>query len=200
MSINNTKVIDKFNDNNMNCINYKSRISERNGKLKLNHIEVIEYFIRLIKPSNFLELGINSKDSIYTFINLIPGTYYNVNNNNINEDILYIIQNNKNFNYFNCTNDDYFNYLNINNIDLKLDMAFITSKLETDLNKDILNINKYLNDDGIIFIYHLNSDYKIIETIKKYYNNEYEILNIPINPGLTILRKCKFIFFNDKIN
>lgn len=186
MSINNSSkllnIIDKFNDDNMNSINYKTKFSKRN-KLSINHTEFVEYFIRLFKPSNFLELHINQPEYTNKLINLIPGPYYFVNDY-INENVLYLLNNYKNLNYYNGSNNDYFNHLSLNNLNLKLDMAFIYNLIDYN---EFLTITNHLNNDGVIFIQYFNPN--IIENIKKYNMNEYEFLNIFINPGLLIIKK-----------
>lgn len=110
--------------------------------------------------------------------------------------------NNKNFSFYNSTTDDFFSNLNTN---LNLDMVFIDAchTHEASYN-DFLNVKNHMNDDGIIFFhdtypaskYWTSKDlcgdcYKTSEVIRKYHNDEFEIITFPVNPGISIARKCK---------
>lgn len=201
-----TKVVDSYNESNMNFVNYNTKINERNpvinGKLSLNHLEFIEFFVRLIKPKNFLELGVQFGENINNIIHLIPEQYYGVDLCT-NENIDFLIKN-KNLIFFNQSTDDFFKELDEKNINLKLDMAFIDACHTHDASyKDFLNIRKHMNEDGFIFFHDcypasefwtdkgLCGDcYKTSEVIRLHHNNEFEILTIPVNPGISIARKC----------
>ena len=203
-----TKIIKNFETHNITNINYNvplyKRNEPKNGKLSLNHIEFIEYFVRLLKPRKFLELGVQFGECTINLIDLIPDTYYGVDILQ-NENIDYFIKNKNNFEFYNSTTDDFFNYLNKNNKKLNIDMAFIDACHSHEASyKDFLNVKEHLNDDGIIFFHDTypaseywthkdlcNDCYKTSEIIRKYHNNEFEIITFPINPGISIARKCK---------
>lgn len=203
-----TKIVSKFEDISINNINYDIHIHERNapvkGKLSLNHIELIEFFIRLIKPKNFLELGVQYGECTIQIIDLIPDNYYGVDvvkTSNVD----YLLENKKNFKFFNSTTDVFFEHLITCNTNLKLDMVFIDachSHLAS--YNDFLNVKNHLNDDGIIFFHDTypaseywtkedlcNDCYKTSQIIREKHNNEFEILTLPVNPGISIARKCK---------
>ena len=68
---------------------------------------------------------------------------------------------------------------------------------------DFLNAKKHIKDDGIIFFHdtYPNSEiwtsnslcgdgYKTSQVIRMNHNDEFEILTLPINPGISIARKC----------
>ena len=203
-----SKLIASFTEYDINNINYDKPIYMRNeikqGKLSLNHIELIEFFVRLIKPKNFLELGVQFAECSIKLIDLIPGKYYGVDINT-NNNIEFIINKKSNFEFYKLTTDDFFSNLKNKNINLKLDMAFIDAcHTHSATYKDFLNIKEHMNDDGIIFFHdtypaseywtqkELCGDcYKTSEIIRKQHNDEFEIITFPINPGISIARKCK---------
>lgn len=152
-----SKIIKNFEQYDMKSINYNTPLYMRNevkqGKLTLNHIEFIEYFVRLIKPKNFLELGVQFAECTIKLIDLIPNKYYGVDINS-NNNIEYIIKNKFNFEFYKLTTNDFFDYLKTNNINLMLDMAFIDACHTHEATyKDFLNIKEHINDDGIIFFH-----------------------------------------------
>lgn len=201
-------IIDKFKAHDINSINYNTEIYERNppviSKLSLNHIEFIEYFIRLLKPKNFLELGVQFGECTNKIIDLIPQEYYGVDIE-VNDNINYLIKNKSHFNFYHGTTDSFFEFLSENDVNLKLDMAFIDAWHSHEASyKDFLNVKDHINDDGFIFFHdtypaskywtgeHLCYDcYKTSEVIRMNHNTEFEILTVPVNPGISIARKCK---------
>jgi predicted O-methyltransferase YrrM len=203
-----TKIVSKFEDIDIKNIDYNTPIHERNipvkGRLSLNHIELIEYFIRLIKPKNFLELGVQYGECTIKIVDLIPQNYYGVDVVKT-QNIDYLLENKKNFSFFNSTTDNFFNYLKTHNQKLNLDMVFIDACHSHSASyADFLNVKEHLNDDGIIFFHDTypaskywteeglcNDCYKTSEVIRKKHNDEFEIITFPVNPGISIARKCK---------
>jgi predicted O-methyltransferase YrrM len=167
------------------------------------YIEFIEYFVRLIKPKNFLELGVQLGECTNKIIDLIPNEYYGVDID-INSNIEYLITNKPNFKFAHKNTNEFFEYLDKNNINLKLDMVFIDADhSHASSYNDFLNVKRHLNNDGFIFFhdcYPYSIDdtspslcgdcYKTSEVIRKCHNTEFEIITIPIFPGISIARKC----------
>lgn len=201
-----SKIINKFEDYELSNTNYNSPLHERNtpinGRLSLNHIELIEFFVRLIKPKNFLELGVQFGECTKNIIDLIPQTYYGVDLVK-SQNIDYLLTK-PNFKFFNSTTDDFFKHIDDLKINLQLDMAFIDAcHSHAASYNDFLNVKKHMNDDGIIFFHDTypasgywthkdlcNDCYKTSELIRKHHNDEFEIVTIPVNPGISIARKC----------
>lgn len=202
-----TNIIKEYHPLEINNINYEKPIYQRNpeilNKLTLNHIEVIEFFIRLLKPKNFLELGVQFGECTKKIIELIPNKYIGVDiqkNNNID----YFINKYKNFEFYEMSTDDYFKKLKIEKTKLDLDMVFIDACHSHEATyTDFLNVKDYVNQDGFIFFHDCypystywtdqglcGDAYKTSELIRKNYYNEYEILTLPVNPGISIVRKC----------
>jgi predicted O-methyltransferase YrrM len=202
-----TNIVKNFENYDKETIDYNTLLHERNkvvkGKLSLNHIEFIEYFVRLIKPKNFLELGVQYGECSQKIIDLIPHFYYGVDIYK-NENIDYLTQNKKHFKFFNSKTDDFFSMIDSLNINLSLDMVFIDACHSNEASyNDFLNVRKHLNDDALIFFHDTypssaywtdeglcNDCYKTSEMIRKKHSDEFEIITIPVNPGISIARKC----------
>jgi len=199
------KLIKEYNPEK-SIINYDTLFYQRNpevkGKLSLNHIEVIEFFVRLLKPKNFIELGVQFGEATKSIIPFIPNEYIAIDivkTQNIN----YFENQYKNFQFHQLTTDQYFE--NMKTTNLKLEMGFIDACHSHEASyKDFLNLKDHMIDDGVIFFhdsypyseYWSNPDlcgdaYKTIEKIRKEHNNEFEIFTIPVNPGLSIARKVR---------
>lgn len=201
------KIVDSFNNFDNKTIDYSTDIYTRNtvidGKLTLNHLELIQFYARLIKPSNFLELGVQYGECTKNLIDFIPNEYYGVDVDS-NDNIEYLKTNYSNFKFYNGTTDSFFQMLDDTNTNLNLEMAFIDACHSHEASyKDFLNVDKHLKDDGIIFFHDTypaslkwtddglcGNCYLTPEVIRKNHNNQYEILTLPINPGISIARKC----------
>jgi predicted O-methyltransferase YrrM len=207
-------IIHEFKPLDSSKINYNTEIYQRNpeiiNKLSLNHIEVIEFFIRLLKPRNFLELGVQVGECTNKIIELIPEQYIGVDMEKT-DNIDYLTNKYKNFSFYNMTTDQFFEKIKKESDDqdgnqsaYKFDMVFIDACHTHEATyRDFLNVMDHVNEDGYIFFhdcypyseYWANPDlcgdaYKTSELIRKYHNHYFEILTIPVNPGLSIARKC----------
>jgi predicted O-methyltransferase YrrM len=196
--------ISSFTNFSSSSIDYNTEIYQRNpivkNKLTLNHIEFIEFFVRLIKPKNFLELGVQFAECTKAIIDLIP-EYYGVDIN-MSSNIEYIIKSYPSFKFFHGTTDDFFASRTAN---MNLEMAFIDACHSHEASyQDFLHIKDHIVDDGIIFFhdtypaseYWTQNDlchdcYRTSKLIRLHHHREWEILTIPINPGISIARKCK---------
>ncbi len=202
-----TPIVKEFNYYNMNNTNYNTSIYKRNpekkGKLTLNHIEFIEFYVRLLKPSNFLELGTQFGECSIKLVELIPNEYIGVDINK-QDNIDYLLNKYKNFKFFNGTTDKFFLTLKENNNEKKFDMVFIDACHSHEATyRDFLNVKDHINEDGIIFFHDCypyskewtspslcGDGYKTSEVIRKKHFEEFEIITIPVNPGISMARKC----------
>lgn len=196
-------IVKEFNNQQSTLVNYRAPIYQRNHpikyKLTLNHIELIEYFVRMIKPRNFMELGVQFGETTKRIIPHIVGDYYAVDMERT-QNIDYSEKNYNNFHFIHKTTDDFFNGLDS---PLALEMVFIDACHSHEATyRDFLNVKKHLVNDGIIFMHDmypkdiestnsgLSGDcYKTAEKIRKEHYTEFEILTIPVEPGIAILRK-----------
>jgi predicted O-methyltransferase YrrM len=200
-----SQIIKSFHDNTTQT-DYSVPIYQRNprvkNKLSLNHVEMIEYYVRLLKPKNFLEMGVQFGECTNKIIDLIPN-YCGVDIET-NSNIEYLVSNKPNFKFFKCSTDDFFKNVNQKKINLNLDMVFIDADHSHKSSYfDFLNVKDHVNQDGFIFFhdcYPFSIDdtvpglcgdcYKTSEVIRKVHNDEFEILTIPVFPGISIARKC----------
>jgi len=185
------------------AVDYTTPLHRRNpevrGKLSLNHIELIEYYVRLIKPKNFIELGVQYAEATKALIPYIPEKYIGVDITR-QTNIAYIEQNYSQFTFYEMSTDDFFSSLRAN---LQLEMGFIDACHSHEASyKDFLNLKEHMVDDGIIFFHDsypvseywsnpslCGDAYKTIEKIRLEHNHEFEIVTIPVNPGISIARK-----------
>jgi predicted O-methyltransferase YrrM len=207
-----SNVVNSFNEIDINSIDFSSSIYHRNPvkkyKLSLNHMEVIEFFVRLLRPKNFIELGTQFGKTTKRIIPLIPGDYYGVDISK--QDNLKLLNNKyKNMKFFEQSTDDFFS----NDIgDIKFDMGFIDAGHSYEqVYKDFLSLKDYINKDGIIFFHdtypanientapNLSGDcYRVPEKIRLEHNKEFEIITFPVNPGMSMARKVKKHIGNEK--
>ena len=134
------QTIHSFTENNT-IVDYNTDIYNRNkavdGKLTLNHLEYIEYYVRMLKPKSFLELGVQYGECTERILPLIPEVYHGVDiKGNINVDIL----SNKydKFKFYENTTDQYFENLDK---DIKFEMYFVF----------VINISLWYNTTTIYY-------------------------------------------------
>jgi predicted O-methyltransferase YrrM len=199
-----TRVIDNFSVF-PTTTDYTAPIYQRNpeckGRLTLNHLELIEFFVRLIKPKNFVELGVQFGELTNRIIPLIPGDYHGVDVEPQN-NTEYLKKTYSNFKFYQMTTDNFFSQINAD-VNMGIDMAFIDACHSHEASyRDFLNLKNHMNPDGIIFLHdtypcssywtdpNLSGDaYKTAEKIRKEHWRDFEILSIPVNPGISIAKK-----------
>lgn len=207
-----TDVVNGFTDFKLKKVDYSVPLYFRNPKrkfkLSLNHMEVIEFYVRLLKPKNFIELGTQFGETTVKILPLIPEHYYGVDMV-LQDNMKFLESTHDNLHLFEATTDDYFE----KDFDGRMfDMVFIDASHNYERTlQDFLNIKDYINPDGIIFFHdtypstieetapNLCGDcYRLPEKIRLEYNHEFEILTIPVNPGLSMARKIKKHIGNEK--
>jgi len=209
-----THIVSKFNEiQNTSQVNVNldvpiyGRYPDIPRVLTLNHPELIEIFARILRPQRYLELGIQFCEVIKRMIDVCPNVYgvdiqsnehiekyqnrfkfYNMSTTDFLKDVL---RNNPEFN--NSENKEFF------------DMVFIDADHSHSSSlSDFDMVFDYVKDHGFIFLHDTypisqrwtdpglcNDCYKTADYIKKNYMDKCEILTIPVNPGLSIVRKCK---------
>jgi hypothetical protein len=107
-----------------------------------------------------------------------------------------------NMEYHQMTTDEYFNQLDP---ELKFDVAFIDAdhSYEQSL-KDFNNIKDRIIEDGFIFLHDTypydpsmfdpgmcNDVYRTALHIKTHFIDEFEVVTLPFNPGVTIVKKMR---------
>ena len=159
----------------------------------INHIFIISKIISATsnKDKNYIEYGVRNGDSVEPISKLVK-TVYSVDLND------YLPKNN-NIEFFKMLTDT-FSENHLKNINF--DYAFIDADhSSTQVVTDFINIYKYINRNGYIFLHdtypcnkellrqdYCNDCYLSPIKIRQLYP-DIEMLTIPINPGLTIIHK-----------
>ena len=153
-----------------------------------DHIGFITFMAKWIKPERYLELGV--RDAIC----LMPISEYC--QQAIGVDIKKQFNESKdNIQFYEESTDDFFKWFN-----LEVDMVFIDAFHDADqIMKDFMNVWPLVIKNGIVF---LHDTYAVEELrVEGYCHNAHlvpdrlkclpdaEVFTIPINPGLTIVRK-----------
>jgi len=160
-----------------------------------NHVEFFNFIFSWLKPERYLELGVRD------------GKNFKQVSKYCKEAIAVDIQNpifslDQNMSYHTMLTDEYFAQLNK---DVLFDAIFIDADHSYQQSlKDFLNVKDRIIEDGFVFFHDtypydysmtvstLSSDcYKTILYIKQNFIDEFEILTLPFNPGVTIVKKMK---------
>jgi len=159
-----------------------------------NHSEFICNLLKWIKPERYLELGVRDGTTF------IPASKYCKKAIGVDAFNAPPFKLEPNMEFYNTTTDDFFKNLSQ---DIKFDVVFIDADHSHEQSlKDFLNVKDRVIDDGFIFFhdtypfdesflhpYACNDCYKTALYIKQNFIDEFEILTIPINPGVTIVKK-----------
>lgn len=161
------------------------------------HGEVIALFAKILKPKVYVELGVYQCLIVNKMIPLVSEAIYAVD---IKEEAGHFLKKNKKAHFFKGTTDDFAKELVAKKI--QIDMLFIDAdhKKQSVLD-DFRNYFPLVKDDGIIFL-HDGYPRDRSQTDDGYCSNcweairdlgtetdTYEMMTIPLHPGLTICRK-----------
>jgi predicted O-methyltransferase YrrM len=159
-----------------------------------DHISFLEMMAKWIKPENYLELGVRDLKCFKTI------SKYTAQSTGVDMQPI-SLKLEQNMNFFLGTTDQYFDSIKESNI--QFDFIFIDAdhSFEQSLN-DFLNASKHIVEDGFIFLHDtypydslmLSPDlchdaYKTALYIKQNLIHEFEVVTLPFNPGLTIIKK-----------
>jgi len=196
-----TKIVEKFVDQPSNS-NYEQDIHLRNpivkGKLTGNYPEIVELFARILKPKSFVELGVQCGEVVKNLVKLVPEL--------IGVDATpsalmnQLVKDNSNVKYFQSSTISFFRNIPINR---KFDMILINKATHEETLTDFDYIFSHMNEDGFLFLHNTypadeywvspllcGDSWKTAKHIREKYNKKCEILTLPLNPGLSIVRKC----------
>jgi predicted O-methyltransferase YrrM len=160
-----------------------------------NHTEFFDLLFKWIKPENYLELGVRHGGNFTTLAKHCAKA--------VGVDIVPIEFNmESNMEYHQMTTDEYFKLLSDEE---KFDAVFIDADHSHDQSlKDFLNVKDRVIEDGFIFFHdtypwdwsmtnkeQCGDVWKTALHIKKELHDEFEIVTLPFNPGVTICKKIK---------
>jgi len=160
-----------------------------------DHIALLKFFASWIKPERYLELGVRW-GTVFRKVAPLCKEAYCVDMN----DIKFRLK--RNMRFHKCSTDEYFDKLDK---DLQFDMIFIDADHSFEQSrKDFVNASRHLITDGFIFLHDTypydpklfapewcNDTYRTPLWIKENMIDEFEVITLPFNPGLTILKKMK---------
>lgn len=160
-----------------------------------NHAEILEHFAKWIKPERYLEIGVRD-GRILKIISKYSHECYGV-------DIKFSEYNyDKNVKLFEMSSDEFFRFKPVTT---KFDMVFIDGDhSKKQVYKDFMSVKNHVIDDGFVFLHDSypfdewmtapdlsDNCWEAILDIKKNFYDEWEIITLPFNPGLTIMKKIE---------
>jgi hypothetical protein len=170
-----------------------------------NHTEFFDLLFKWLRPENYLELGIREGGNFITLAKHCKKA--------VGVDVLgpkFGLTDN--MEYHTTTTDDYFNSLPDETM---FDVVFIDADHSHEQSlKDFLNVKDRVIEDGFILFHdtypydscmmdvgQCNDVYKTAQYIKEHLIDEFEIVTLPINPGVSIVKKIsrnkQLIYLND---
>jgi predicted O-methyltransferase YrrM len=159
-----------------------------------NHTEFLELLCKWLKPESYLEMGVRWAENF----NRLSKLSIKAIGVDINQCPVQVSDNVK---FYLEDTDTFIKKCNERN--LKFDLVFIDAdhSFEQSL-KDFIGISEYVIDDGFIILHdtypyneellqpHFSNDvYKTALYIKNNLSDNFEILTLPFNPGLTLIKK-----------
>lgn len=158
-----------------------------------DHGSLLHFLLSYIKPNVYLELGVREGLTFTKCANHAKKA--------IGVDIApcpFSLK--ENMEYHQCSTDFFFTTLDKNII---FDAVFIDADHSHEQSlKDFLNVKDHIIDDGFVFFHDTypydksmmdpglcNDVYKTALYIKEHFIDEFEIITLPFNPGLTIVKK-----------
>lgn len=165
----------------------------RNGLKFHDHMSLVEHLACWLKPECYLEIGILNGESL-TRIQKHAKECYGV-------DVKLAHRNyDNNVKLFEMTSDEFFAKLNPT---IKFDMVFIDGDHSKDqVYKDFINSKDRVIEDGLVVLHDTvpmddkmtapwfcHDAWEAAKRIKQEFINEWEVLSLPFNPGITVMRK-----------
>jgi hypothetical protein len=158
-----------------------------------DHPNIISYFANWFKVNTFVEFGVAEQ---YTTKAVAPycKRYIGVDIADIKNEV-------ENFEFYKMRTDNFIK--NVLPAIKEIDMAFIDANHQADVvMNDFRGLFEYLIENGIIFLHdtypikkeytadhYCSNSYLVPDRIKKEYGDSVDVFTIPIQPGLTIVRK-----------
>lgn len=162
------------------------------------HESFIEHLASVLKPATYVELGLYHCD----LFNRIVHHAQTLVGVDVNPEAGKFMSSSKKATFVNSTTEDFASALRANPI--SIDMLFIDADhCKESVLKDFWNFLPFVNDHGIILLHdtypknlqytdkgYCGDAYLAIEELKSL-SDEFEMMTIPIHPGLTLIRKRK---------
>jgi cephalosporin hydroxylase len=160
-----------------------------------SHYEIIQHLAKWIKPINYLEIGVRH-GNVYNLVKEYCNQCYLVD-----IDFLDIDYSNNTLK-FEMLSDIFFEMIDTS---IKFDLVFIDGDHSKEqVLKDFINVKNMVVDDSFVILhdtypcdermelpYHSHNAWEAVLEIKKSFIDEWELITLPFNPGLTIMKKMK---------
>lgn len=165
-----------------------------NGLIETHdHYEIIQHLAKWIKPNNYLEIGVR-EGNVYHLVKNYCNTCYLVDIHFLDLDY------SENTLKFEMKSDVFFDVVNK---EVKFDLVFIDGDHSKEqVIKDFINVSNMVVDDGFVLLHdtypcdenmelpvHSHNAWEAALFFKENFNETWEILTLPFNPGLTIMKK-----------
>lgn len=168
----------------------------RNGLKFHDHMALLEHLAQWLQPELYLEIGVLHGESLKRIQKHAKQCY-------AVDPIFNHREYDSNVKLFEMTSDDFFTTLDPS---IKFDMVFIDGDHEKNqVYKDFINSKDRVIDDGLVILHDTvpmdddmtaswfcNNAWEAVQKIKVEFKNEWEILSLPFNPGITIMRKINW--------
>ncbi|NBW15124.1 MAG: class I SAM-dependent methyltransferase [Caulobacteraceae bacterium] len=160
-----------------------------------NHVDFLDGLLQWIRPECYLELGVRDGRNFITVAkHCIKAIGVDI------AGLSFELQ--QNMEYHSLSTNEYFKNLDL---DIKFDAVFIDADHSHEQSLvDFINVKDRVIEDGFIFLHDTypydpvffdkhacNDVYKTALYIKQNLIDEFEILTLPFNPGVTIVKKIK---------
>jgi predicted O-methyltransferase YrrM len=159
-----------------------------------DHISFLEMMAKWIKPENYLELGVRDSKCFKVI------SKYAIKSTGVDMQPLHT-EFKKNMSFYLGSTDQYFESIKDTNI--QFDFVFIDADHSHEQSlKDFMNVSKHIVEDGFIFLHDTypydpvmlspdlcNDAYQTPLFIKQNLIRDFEVITLPFNPGLTIIKK-----------
>lgn len=176
---------------------YLRNLPWKNGTPEtFDHSNFIKNIAQYIQPECYLELGVRCGETFF-LVSPFCKKAIAVDKQKLNIPIQ------DNIEVHQMLTDEYFDKIKYS--DIRFDLVFIDADHSYQQSKtDFLNVIKYVIDDAIIFLHDTypidgswctdsacGTVYETILYIKENLYNDFEVLTLPIHPGLTMVKKIK---------
>ena len=164
-----------------------------------DHVGFLKFFFSFLKPERYLELGVRDGRN---FVSVSQYCNKSIAVDVVPQQFNSAAVKSKTFEYHTMTTDSYFEKFDRN---IMFDAVFIDADHSHEQSlKDFLNVKDNLIEDGFIFFHDTypwdksyfhpgacNNVYKTALYIKQNFIDEFEVVTLPFNPGVTIVKKIK---------
>lgn len=160
----------------------------------LDHTNIVTALAIEARPTIYVELGVAEGYTINKVVDYV-GKAMGIDSDGNASKLL-----NKKIEFYHMTTDTFFEAMKNS---LMIDMLFIDANHDYDQAlKDFINFSSIVNENGLIMMHdtfpiderqiikgRCSDSWKVAVHIRKNFSKDFEIITIPIHPGISIIRK-----------